>query len=486
MQRMCLFLQAVSSATFCGLLAGCAMQTTAVPTGQQGAAMQGKVHGGQQAVVGAHVHLMAAGTSGTGGASTSLLTLNTAGSDSYGGYVTTDSNGFFTITADYACTPGQQAYVLATGGNPGLSAGQTNPNLALIAAIGQCPVTGTYATSVSLIDTSEVSTAASVYALAGFMTDLSHVSSTGSTLSNQGLANAFTTAQNLYNVGTGQALAVTPSGNGTVPQAEINTLANIIAPCVNSKGNAGTDCPSLFSNAQNSAGGSPTDTTTALVNIAHHPAVNVANLFGLQASNAPFQPSLSSAPSDFTLCLSFTGGGIYEPVSLALDGSGNPWVVNSNSSISELNGSTGAALSPAGGFTGNGLDTSSYSIAIDRSGEPWVLNSSSVSRFTASGAAFSGSPYTGGGLYNPPNYGFLSTRNIAFDASGNAWIPDYYMAKLTELNGITGASMSGANGFPVGAQTSNVPQGRGGRLRRPRVDRGRQWSGDLRSCRKRR
>ena len=440
------------------LLSGCALQNTATPAAESGVQIGGKVHGGQQAVVGAHVHLLAAGTTGYGAASTSLLTLNTAGSDTYGGYVLTDNLGSFTITGDYLCTPGTQVYLLATGGNPGLPSGQTNSALALVSALGQCPSTGTLALSVPLIFVDEISTIGSVYAMAGYMTDLFHVSSSGTPQALTGIANAFANAQNLYGVSSGQALATTPAGNGVVPQAEINTLANILAPCINSAGPSSAGCSNLFANALNGTT-QPTDTVTAALNIAHNPAQNVANLFALQTASSPYLPSLSQQPNDFTVALAFSGGGIYEPSSLALDGAGNPWIVNANSSISELNNATGAAISPAAGFTGNGLSASSYSIAIDQLGDPWVVSGSSVSKFTSSGAAAAGSPFTAGGITNPPNFGFLSARNIAFDALGNAWIPNYYTATVTELNGTTGVPLSGTTGYSVGAQSANVPQG---------------------------
>jgi streptogramin lyase len=256
------------------------------------------------------------------------------------------------------------------------------------------------------------------------------------------------------------ALATTPAGNGTVPQAEINMLANILAACVNSNGavTGGTNptaCYTLFTNAM--SGGTteiqPTDTATAAINMAHNPGTNVANLYGLSTANPPFAPALGSQPSDFTIALSFTGGGIYGPFSLAIDGLGNVWMVNTANSISEINGVTGAAISPAAGFTGNGL-SSPFAIAIDPSNNAWVVNPftynytsgtitapTSVSEFTAAGGAATGSPFTGGGLNIAPNLNTLSPRDIAFDANGNAWIANN-SASVTELNGLTGAAIS--------------------------------------------
>ena len=64
-------------------------------------------------------------TSGYAGATTNLLT----------SAVATDAGGNFNITGAYSCTAGQQLYIVSAGGNPG---GGNNPNLALMAALGDC------------------------------------------------------------------------------------------------------------------------------------------------------------------------------------------------------------------------------------------------------------------------------------------------------------------------------------------------------------
>ncbi len=217
-------------------LTGCSsFQTTASSSLAQGAAVQGRVHGGRQAIVGAHIYLMAANTAGYGGASVSLLDGNATGqSDSIGAYVLTDAQGGFSISGDYSCTSTQQVYLLAVGGDTGAG---NNPSSALMAVLGQCPSGGTnFGTAVPFISVNEVTTVAGVYALSGYMTDMLHVSSSGTALANVGMANAFVTAANLANISNGTANATTPAGNGTVPQAKINTLANILTACINSDG----------------------------------------------------------------------------------------------------------------------------------------------------------------------------------------------------------------------------------------------------------
>src|SRR5579864_4090637 len=108
---LCLFLASLLPL----VLTGCAIGPAGAPTADTGLAIQGMVRGGQQAIVGAHVYLMAANTTGNAGpgiaasssnASASLLVAATTGhSDSVGAYVLTDANGNFSITGDYSCTP---------------------------------------------------------------------------------------------------------------------------------------------------------------------------------------------------------------------------------------------------------------------------------------------------------------------------------------------------------------------------------------------
>ena len=106
------------------------------PATTPGSAIVGNVHGGQQAVVGAHIYLFAANPAGYGSPSISMLnsTQPDVETDATGNYILTDPNGNFSISGDYTCTAGQQVYLLALGGNPGLPPGETNPALALMSA----------------------------------------------------------------------------------------------------------------------------------------------------------------------------------------------------------------------------------------------------------------------------------------------------------------------------------------------------------------
>ena len=204
--------------------------------------------------------------------------------------------------------------------------------------------------------------------------------SSGTTLALTGIANAFANANNLVTLSTGMALATTPAGNGTVPQAEINTLGNALASCVNSNGllagptNA-TACYTLFTSAL--AGGTtgmqPTDTASAAINIAHYPGTNVPGLYGLAVATPPFSPGLMSEPNDFSVILLFgSTGGVGNP---AVDGLGNVWMlpVNGRSAVFEFS-PAGAPLSPSAGYTAGGV-TDPQAIAIDVNGNVWIANS---------------------------------------------------------------------------------------------------------------
>ena len=126
------------------VLSGCSMVQTALPSANLGSAIKGNVHGGQQPVAGAHVYLMAAGVSGYGGASTSLLVPSSTGlSDSVGAYVQTAADGSFSITGDYTCTANTQVYLYVLGGNPGAG---VNSAAGFLAALGNCPSSGGFVT----------------------------------------------------------------------------------------------------------------------------------------------------------------------------------------------------------------------------------------------------------------------------------------------------------------------------------------------------
>jgi len=430
------------------LLTGCSgsssVSTSTQSNAVRGTALQGRVHGGQQPIIGASVYLFAANTAGSGNASISLLSSASGTSrDSIGNYyVTTDSSGTFSISGDYTCpSTTSQLYLYAVGGNPGAG---TNSAAGLMAALGTCPANGTLPPSLYIL-MNEVSTIATAYAISGYASDATHVSSSGLALAQTGLANAFAAVPNLETLSTGAALATTPAGNGIVPQAEINTLANILASCINSAEPGSAACTTLFSNARN-GNTAPSDTATAAINIAHHPSANIASLYSLQqGTGAPFLPNLGAAPNDFTIAIGYTVAGLVSPGAggLAIDASGNVWIAGqTNSTLLELS-PVGVVLSGSSGFTGGGLDHP-YFIAIDASKNVWVTNftGSSLSKFSSNGTPLSGaSGYTDGGISSP--------QGIAVDASGHVWTTNRGNESLSEFDS-SGTAISGSSGFTGG------------------------------------
>jgi hypothetical protein len=451
--------RAVMAVSLCVLaLAGCAgsadlTSPPPAPNPVAGAALSGRVHGGQQPISGASVYLYAVGTAGYGDASVSLLTSGNGaiedGSGNY--YVATGSGGSFTITGDYTCPSATaQVYLYSVGGTVGSNA---NSAAGLLAGLGTCSSLSS-STSV-MVD--EVSTVATAYAMAGYATDATHVSSSGSTLAVTGVTNAFAAVANMETLSSGTALATTPGANGTVPQSEIDTLANILAACINSTGPGSTGCTTLLGNAKNGST-TPTDTATAAINIAHNPGANISTLFGLQTANSPFQPMLSAAPNDFTIAIGYSGGGMAQGQGgISIDASGNVWIADISPAVADAGAggavtklsAAGAILSGADGYTAGGQIAAPYDVEIDAAGHAWVANVSSLSELSSNGTAIS----TGSG-YSIGTTADNNAWDIAIDALGHVWCTDGTHSLLIELSS-TGSLLSG-NGFSGGGLSAPV------------------------------
>ena len=426
--------------------------TSAIP------ALQGAVYGGQQPVAEAHVYLFATGTGGPGGnglaagstnASKSLL--NSSGNTSFDGtnyYVVTGANGSFSINGDYSCTAGSQVYLYSIGGNPGAG---TNTAAGFLAGIGSCPAAGNFAATVSKVSINEISTVVTAYSLAGFATDATHISTTGSPLAATGIFNAMANVANLSDVANGVAYTATHAQNstGVVPQALIYTVANILATCVNSSSSTSTACSTLF-NDDRSGGGQtgtkPTDTATAAIYLAQHPySPYVVTLFNLVGPNTPYGSALTSAPADYSLGITYTGS-LDSAQDVAIDGSGNAWVTSFNPS-SQANSSV-TRFSPLGVptvITSGGLNLP-IGIAIDANGYAWAANIDSVTKISPAGV---GTNYP----IADPNGAWY----IAVDGSDNIWVSTYTDTVLYELSESNGANVSGSPySFPNSAQPEQL------------------------------
>jgi hypothetical protein len=377
------------------LLSGCGIGTEAEPDPiVTSTLITGRVHGGQQPISGAHVTFFAASASSTYGGSVSpILT------------TTTDSNGDFAFNP-YQFVCGGNAYLVAVGGNPGTTAGTDNSAAFMVAALGSC---GTlYKTP--FVDISEVTTVAAAYALSGFapvggagMTEAAVVANTampGFTGSPAGLNDAFGNAVNIVNLATGLPNAVTSASGsvGVIPQSTINTLADILQPCVNSTSPSSDACTKLFATATPPSTfgiAAPVNVFQAALDIAQYPGNNVTALYNLISTTPAFAPVLSAAPSDWTIGIVYPDPQLNSAQAMAIDTNDNIWVASSlNAELLEY--------SPLG-----------------------VPRSPTTTSGPPSGAP-SGTPSQSGwaqGLYVTTTGG-NNFRGITFDTLGNVWLSD--------------------------------------------------------------
>ncbi len=400
------------AATAALLVSGCGMGTggtvKTVSTPILGSSFKGIVMGGQQPVGNVSIQLYAVGATGYGSAATPLLTP---------GAVVTTASGNFNI-GTYSCpTPDTLVYLVGTGGQPVAAppvggVAVTNNNLAMMVGLGACSNVGS-----QFIEMNELTTVATVWALSPFMSGIAYI---GSTPTNPtGIKNAFASINTLVNTVTGAVAA--PSG-ATLPVAEINTLADILAYCINTGGGGApsgvsdtTNCGNVFSLSPNSAGTSyPADTITAAMNIAQNPGRNVPALNQSRDASPPYQTPLdiNTPPAAWTIMVNYTGGGLSAPTAIATDSAGAVWVTNGgNNSVSKFQ-SNGTPISGSSGFTAGGFSNPA-ALAIDQNGNAWVANkgNSSITMLNPTGST--GTVYTGNGLNAP--------TSVAIDASGYVW-----------------------------------------------------------------
>ncbi|SNS43437.1 hypothetical protein SAMN05421770_101954 [Granulicella rosea] len=432
------------------LATGCAANFSALsnslPDGAAtaGSAIGGRAFGGQQPISGALIQLYAVGTTGYGSTATPLITGTT---------IKTNVNGGFTLpTNSYTCPAGSYVYITATGGDPGLGTG-TNSSIALMAALGLC----SNLTSTTFININELTTVAGVWSMAQFG------STTGTALSGsaypatpsdsfgtsatntQGIANAMAIANVLVNTTTGTTPGTNTTGNvWNVETWHLNTLADILAACVNSAGANASACSTLFTNTN-----SATDTLQAALYMAKNPTSNVAAIAAIPIPSAPFVP-YDTTVNDFTIGLSYQTGTL-APRFVAIDQFGNAWVVG-NTNVYELD-PTGNVISTIPSYTLNGASTAwktAYQVALDTANNAWIIDQSGFSVVGITGSNATGA--ANGGVSTAVSTGTLTPEGIAVDGSNNVWYSTN-SSKLYEL-------AKGAYTTPVaGATTTVLPYG---------------------------
>jgi hypothetical protein len=518
--------------------------------------IQGSVFGGHAPVVGARVYVLSPSLGGFAGPgiaasianlSKSLMcgdtpatactasgsgngAVTTGGVNGYS-YVTTDGNGAFNLTGDYSCSINQTVYIAAVGGTTQDDATGTtyaNPAIANMAVLGICPSSGNFSTTgngaIPYIYMNEVSTTAAAYALAAFGTDAFHIGvldndqadsqytrngvtgDSRASYTKNGLKQAFYNAYNLYDI-TGSNLTtvvygeghiaspVTPGGNGVVPQAEIDTIGNILAACVDSANTAtqqSAQCQVLFNNTTSNgipvgttgAGTAPTDIASAAFNLAHFPA-GVQNpgfvraLYSVPTASVPFSPHLTVQPNDFTIELKFTltnAGGtnlINNPTAISIDGNNYVGSERPNASGQSTTGPeegiwiANASAVPVKFFARTGLPdaatnsnianyvTGWQSVAIDFNNNVWLTAPAQNALVETSN--YGGAPETNGtpvpnptGAFRAYTDGFSYPYGASIDASANVYISNATGNNLDKLTSL------GVN-IPPGGGTGSAP-----------------------------
>jgi sugar lactone lactonase YvrE len=433
------------------LVTGCA---NLVPTAVESNAVDGStvisgvVHGGRQPVVGAAVTLWAAGNAGYGSAATSLATATTDGNGDFSFHSSGGPN--YTCPSMSSSTASQYLYITASGGQP--TAGVTNSASALMAALGNCSAVMAANPSVVI---NEVTTIASMFALQQFFAPSGGgLGSFGTSPTNlTGLANAMATVNNLVNIGSGTAYSSTtasgavsgystnPSVTITPEQSKIDTLANILAACVNSTGASSSTCSPLFSGVSSAT---VQDTLQAAYYLATNPTSTVSgtsnisagnDIFGIAVANSPFQPSLSAAPSDWTIGVTYGSNSsqtissttvylLTEPSYVGVDSNGNVWVANFKTTNSATLGNSATELSPVGVpmtqvFTAVNTISSPKDLVIDPSDNVWVAG------YGTGGIGKKLSEYTTGGTTKTFSLSVEGPDGLASDGSGNIYVADY-------------------------------------------------------------
>ncbi len=407
------------------------------PTPTPGPSISGRVRGGLGPISGSEVTLYQAGQAAYRTGATVL------------GSATADSNGKFTIRF----TPPAKLkllYLVALGGDSG-----TGNN----AAIGMMGVVGLSDTPPDSVTINELTTVAGEWALSQFVDSTGQQA--GAPLSNViGILNAAAQAtDNLVDVATGQPSSHLPSAlacsSGLPPincdgLDRLNTLANIIAACVQTSGPSGTlpSCGAATSACDIllACSGTPVDGTSlqAAHSIATNPVSNVSELFAAQSLAQPYQPILPLAPEGFEIALNIAApvAGFNNPLSLETDLPGNVWIANAG-------GNSVIKLSATGRFIGHFRPAGAkfnrpFDLAISSKGDVWVTNSdgSSVTQLDSAGDLIANrSP--AGALINQP-------FGVEIDAADNVWIANYAGNSISELLA-SGHYEQGLNFAPAGA-----------------------------------
>lgn len=281
-------------------LTACRQDGAALASGPQATtpsgapAMSGSIYGGRQPVAGATVVAYAAG-------------LNPGDPAVELGSAISDAAGNFSISVSSMPANGQIVYFIAMGGDAG--AGVANSAIGLMTvAGGYCDPSVTGCTFPALLNIDELTTVAATAVLQKYIAFVDCTTIGGNDQSGTcvaiagktGLDTRAATVRNLVDPSRGQAAAFLTEQPSDSPihttLEKLNTLADVLAGCVNSSGPDSTACSSLLFNVAVSA----PDTLQASFRVAAYKGVNAkgSEIFGLLPPNPVYSPVLAAAPAD--------------------------------------------------------------------------------------------------------------------------------------------------------------------------------------------
>ncbi len=288
------------------------------------------------------------------------------------GTATTDPSGAFDISYQLPAAPSsQQQPVLFVKAVKGWST--------LASVIGIAPVSGD-------VVINERTTVAAGFAFAQFID--------GESISGNeyGMTNAVHMAGNLANSQTGEVgvvLGASPNGMDTSTLSNFNSLANMVAACVDSW----SGCYVLFNATTPPGESAPGSVLEAVSNIAKYSWLNSDTLFLLSLDAPRYTPARLLPPNAWTLFLRFTGTDTSEqtnddlmngPGAFAIDEKGYIWV--NDNYIPKAAGDISCAGQrllkfypwgenfPGSPYFGGGLEGAGFGITLAPNGHVWVGN----------------------------------------------------------------------------------------------------------------
>jgi hypothetical protein len=368
-----------------------------------GPAFTGSVKAGQVGVIGASVQIYVAGTTGNGSAPVAV-----------GAALTTDANGNFNVPAATYPYSNSVVYAVATGGKAG-SSGAVNAGTVLMSVLG----VANGLTSNGSYTLNEATTVASAYAMAAFLKPGAKLGATATNALGIGLAAS--TVANLVNITTGAEPGTYFPSTGTAPTARINSLANALNACIVSSGATSSACTGLYGDTTVS-GVVPTNTLDAVLSIAKNPGLNTGGLYTLSSSSSAYSPALSAAPTDWTMFVTYSGGGMNDPSAIGVDSLGNLWVANYFNVVSYFT-NTGSPIFTNG--VNGGQLYESYGGAVDNTNAFWPVDEQSLGGFNGDNGSVNVFNTSGSQL------GILGVGGLnfplanAFDTSAKMWVVDY-------------------------------------------------------------